>query len=1134
MARKNPCKYLFEIKPGEFKEFTEAELKDYLLEQDLSKFKPVQDALQERSAEEKVPRPTKPGKDFTSDSERIRSSQQRVEAAEENQNYEEALRGITKADNMERREELGLPVYKNEVVTDEQIRQRAADEVAKGYDYNSLINRMDNGLPTSAVESEILKIYASDLDAKLVKDPYNKDVQKELARFTEAKLKSGSTMGRDFRALQGTAASPLEQLQTLSDYVTVVRDANGVSELTDTQMKKVVEEYENIQKEVVKLKEQRDELERLNSESLAQQEFNKIRREAQKARGAKRDYKKEREDVIGSIRAKLKESRESGNLYSSPIPYKPIVDLVKISPDIAKLVKIYAEEGFNKFEQVVKEIHELLKNEVDGLTERNVIDAIAGKYREPSKTLSDEKANLLNLNREARLASRLLDLKYGAEAEFIEKNKTEKTEGVIQKEEELQREKLVQLIQGAKSGEKAKEKKQIAKNREITELEKQLKEARKEGGYYDESKLKAIIKRNEEKAKEIQKKIDNKEFEEKAAPETFIQNPEIKKNYPKLYKDYLDGTNKIDDLKHDFIVAAEKDKLEKAGLWGKTKEVGKQFLNTSRALLAGIDNSAVFVQGYKAMLNPATWGMSIKKQPGKMLPKVTFSKNVATKALGFQFQAFLSEAALRRRISEIHANKPLWNMIEKSGLDILDPKGFKSTMREETMGGKNLLERIGYKKYTLARYSTAPFERLFTGFSNEIRVSLFSKGALELMEQGKTIENSLQDYKDLASKINNLTGRGKIMSKGAEPYLNTLLWSPKLLASNLNALGLSDVVSNKFWGARDKEGRPRGYYSNMNPEGRARAIAGTVGGISTAILIMAALSMRDDTEVDWDPRSVTFGQVKNTDTGYSINLFGPYASIVKFLVMVGSSATSPITGSPAVKKKDGKSEKVDMVQEIYKFWRGKANPITGIGADIATNKAFTGRPYDYSNLPSDLFEPLFIKDFRAQYKASGADAFLYSIPTFYGLKIQNEKQFDQRDLKSLIDNNVYSTDFDPNTIFNYNDGGRPINKSEFENFKKTRDAILKSLITKMHDNGFPVSENGKKVQKMVEGTGENVATKDELYEIIKKLKSEATRAAKLKLFGVKEKDYDDAADEVKEAMKEQGLKIQQEDEDDDW
>ena len=1135
MARNNPCKYLFEIKPGEFKEFTEAELKDYLLEQDLSKFKPVQDAIQERSAKEEVPRAVKPGKDFAKDSERVRSSQQRVEASEQNQEYEEALKGITKADNMERREELGLPVYKNEVVTDEQIRQRAADEVAKGYDYDSLINRMDNGLPTSAVESEILKIYAADLDAKLVKDPYNKDVQRELARFTEAKLKSGATMGRDFRALQGTAVSPLEQLQTLSDYVTVVRDANGVSELTDAQMKKVVVEYENIQKEVVKLKEQRDELERLNSESLAQQEFNKVRKEAQKTSGAKRDYKKEREDVIGSIRAKLKESRESGNLYSSPIPYKPVVDLVKISPDIAKLVKIYAEEGISKLEQIVKEIHEILKDEVEGLTERNVIDAIAGKYKEPAKTLSDEKANLLNLNREAKLASRLLDLKYGAEAEFAEKNKTAKTEGVIQKEDKFKREKLVQLIQGAKSGEKAKEKNQIAKNREITELEKQLKEARKEGGYYDESKLKAIIKRNEAKANEIQQKIDNKEFEEKAAPETFIQNPDIKKNYPKLYKDYLDGTNKIDDLKHDFIVAAEKDKLEKSGLWGKTKEVGKQFTNTIKSLKAGIDNSAVFIQNHAAMLNPATWGISVKKRPGKMLPKVAFNKSAALSALKFQWVAFANEAALRRRITEIHENKQLWDMIEKSGLDILDPRGFKTTMREESMGGKNLLEKAGVGKYTLARYTTAPFERLFTGFSNEIRVTLFSQGAKDLLEQGKTIENSPQDYKDLASRINNLTGRGKIMSKGAEPYLNFLMWSPKLFASNLNKLGLSDVVSNKLWGARDKEGRPRGYYSNMNPEGRAKAIAATVGGISTAVLIMSALSMRKNTEVDWDPESVTFGQVKDTDTGWNINLFGPYASIARFLVMVGTSATSPLTGHAAVKKVDGKAKKADIIQEAYKFFRGKANPITGIGADIVTNKAFTGKPYDYSNLPSDLFEPLFIKEFRDQYKASGADAFLYAIPTFYGLKIQNEKQFDKRDLKSLIDNNVYSTDFDQNTIFNYNEGGRPINKSEFEEFKETRDDILTSLITNAHENGFPVSEDGKVVQKKIDGTGSDVATKDELYEIIKKLKSEATRATKLKLFGVKEKDDDDGAKEVKEAMKKQGLKIQKEEEDNgDW
>jgi len=242
--------------------------------------------------------------------------------------------------------------------------------------------------------------------------------------------------------------------------------------------------------------------------------------------------------------------------------------------------------------------------------------------------------------------------------------------------------------------------------------------------------------------------------------------------------------------------------------------------------------------------------------------------------------------------------------------------------------------------------------------------------------------------------------------------------------------------------------------------------------------------------------------------------------------MIGSSATSPLTGRAPVKKIGGRAQKVDAIEETYKFFRGKANPLTGVGADIIFNKTFSGKDYDYSNLPSDLFEPLFVKDFRSQFKASGASAFLFAIPTFYGLKVQNDKQYDQRDLKSLIDNNVYSTNFDPSTIFNYNDGGRPINKSEFENFKKTRDSILKELIINMSKNGFPVSENGKKVQKVIEGTGPNVATKDQLYEIMKKLKSEATRVAKLKLFGVKEKDEDDADLDVKDAMYDQGLKIE--------
>lgn len=1118
---KNPCKYLIEVSKGEFKEFTEAELKDYLLEQDLSKLKPIQDAVQERSAEEEIPRPRGAREDFTKSSERVRSSQQRVEAAEEAQDYEEALRGITKEENLQRRLEMGLPEYKGEVISVEEIRQQAANELAKGYDLDSLIKRMEQALPTSAVESEILKMYAADLDAQLVKDPFNKKIQRELARFTEAKLKSGSTMGRDFRMLQGTAASPLEQLQTLSDYVTVMRDANGVEELTDKQMEKVVDDYKNIQKELDKVKKEKENLEAINNKILAEQEFAKVKVEAKRTRGAKRDYSKERSDVINDIRQKLKESR--GKLYSDPT--RPVVDLFRISPDIAKLVKIYAEEGIEKFEEIVKNIHGILKDEIDGLTERDVIDAMAGKYKEAKKTINEAKANLLNINREANLASKILDLKYGVKAEFPQITKTEKTEEVKLKEEELRKTELKKSIEEAKGGAKAQERKQVEKNREIADLEKQLKQARKEGGYYDESKLRAIIKRNEVRAKEIQDKIKNKQFEEKARPETFMQNPEVKKKYEKLYNDYLDGVGKIDNLKHDFLVAADKDRIEKEGKWGEVKQVGEEFGNTVMALKAGIDNSAVFVQSNSVMMDPEAWGLSVKKEKGKFLPTVSISKvKPALQSLKFQWVAAKSEAAFTRRLIEIHENKPLWDMIEKSGLDILDPKGIKTLLREESMGRKNLLERFGVAKYT-----TAPFERLFSGFSNEVRVSLFSKAAESLMEQGKTIENSLQDYKDLASQINNMTGRGKVMARGAEPYLGAVLWSPKLLASTLNKLGLSDIISNKKWGPKDKQGRPKGYYSSMNPEGRARAIKATVRGISTSILIMAAFSLNKDMDVDWDPESVTFGQIKNSKTGWSLNLFGPYSSVVRFLVMIGSSTLSSLSGGrlgPAQKiGANGQPKKIDVVQESYKFFRGKANPLVGIGADIATNKGFSGKPYNIKKeLTSDLFEPLFVQDFRKGYQASGAEAFLYAIPTFYGMKVQNDKQFDQRDLPSLLDATVSSSSMDRNTMFNYNDKGRPITNKEFDKFVDARDSLMKELVTNIHKKGFPVVDaKGNIVTKIVDGKGPNVATKDELTKEIQRLKTYATEMIKLNLFGEKEAVDEDVLYDLREARSEQGI-----------
>ena len=160
------------------------------------------------------------------------------------------------------------------------------------------------------------------------------------------------------------------------------------------------------------------------------------------------------------------------------------------------------------------------------------------------------------------------------------------------------------------------------------------------------------------------------------------------------------------------------------------------------------------------------------------------------KALKAQTQDLFSESRFRRRIVEVHENKPLWNLISESGLDYLDPKGYNKAMRDEQFGSTNWLERkikIGNKEIQIAKYTTAPFERLFTSFSNEFRLQIFLRGAEQLAKEGMTIESNPKEYQDLASYVNNITGRGKlkkgVIEKG-EGLISSVLWAPKLLSSS--------------------------------------------------------------------------------------------------------------------------------------------------------------------------------------------------------------------------------------------------------------------------------------------------------------------------------------------------------------
>ena len=976
--------------------------------------------------------------------------------------------GITHAANEIRRRALGMEEYDKETLSIEEANKEAESILAKGdYNVDDLLDKATRLKDVTPVETEILKITMATLDAEIAKNPTNDLInkQKRLIRVSDI---IGSEAGRKLAFRKGMA----QPMSTISEFYVDKMEKNNVNELTKQQMAEAKADFEKQQAHENDVAEKKAAVEKFESDTKATGEaadknFQEEKKKSTKSTKGKRDYAAEKKSIIDNIKNKWKKAgNDNGTLLAVPLPISPklVKQLYEVSPDVAKLMRIYIDEGASKLSEVVDKIYDDIKD-VDGIKKQHIYDIIAGKYtkQKPTKT---------------ELERKVADLKIEA--------------------------KLLGLIEDVKNGIPKTEREERQKNQTIAALQKQLYDLKKATpGYYDISKLNAAKAKVQSDTKKILDDIANNNFSAKPKTISIINDRELRKRNPKLYNEYLDAIDAKDKAKHKYEMKMAEERLNSMATWRKRLEqsgnIGKETLNTIKALKAGIDNSAVFVQSSIAVMNP----LNIK---------------ATVKALASQPSQFISEAEFRRRIVEVHENKPLWNMIEQSGLDFIDPRGYSKSVHEEPFGGKNLLERVKLgKDLNLAQVTTAPFERLFTGFTNEFRLQLFIKGANELIRDGMTIENSPEDYKSLASYINNITGRGKVhksMQGQVENVISGVIWAPKLMASSLNMIGLGEVANIR--GVLGVEGAPKGYYSAMTPRMRAYAIKNTAAGIATGITLMAMYALQPNKKVDYDPESVTFGQVLDTKTGWSANIFGRLTPIVRYLTMM----------TMGTKKVEGENIPFDYTKETIKFIRGKMAPVPGILTDaFITHKDFNGKPYDITKVTaSDVIEPMFVKDFRQQMKIDGTQALLNAVPTFYGIKITNEKMYDQRDLPTMIENVQQSKYIDKNLLFNYNDGGRKVTDAEFKEFATKRDNLLKDYVENIYKNGVPIAEtDGKIVNKKVDDL-----TKKELGSEIERLKSLATRNLKKEIFGEKPELEGDVKKELEYMRNEQGIGKQEE------
>lgn len=1000
---------------------------------DLQTLKNIKDAIQKRSAEEVLPsQPRKIG-ERRGERKRVEPRVEGDEAAGEGEatpteNIEKEWQGaITIAANEERRQFLGLPEYERKKQTFEEWTNKAIKMLNKGYDVEKLLDKMEKGYSPTPEENQIRKIYIAKLQSDYEANP-TPELEKKLIRYALLNDIANSQAGSQLRSLADVA----DPRETLADYATAKMEANYVDQLTDKQREQVKKQYEEIKKKEEDVESKLEINDELNAQLLAETVF-KEEKAKRKPYQKTKDYKADRKSIIESIKQKWKDKDKPSDVLMAlpfPVPTKKAQQLVAIAPDVSKLMASYIEEGVDDLKEIVSRIYVDLRNEIDGLSEKDIFDVIAGRYKKEKPLLTQLQLKKAELKKEAELIAKIEDIMAG----------------------------------NMPTNEKAK----IEQNQRITQLRNELRDLKKEVGFYDLSKINSLKEKNLEKIKEIDEKIQKGDFEKAIKAPSFLENPEFRKKYPKEYEAYIQSAKELSDKKHEFEVSLAKDELK--GLTFRDKLVkrwGPEFKNTLSAIKATLDNSFIFIQ-----LGPAIWSNPL------LLPKV----------LNEQRKVIFNEGRFKREIVQIFENKELANLIEVSGLDILDPQTLRESLREEQLGGTDFLERsveIKGKKYSLATIIKAPFERIAIAAGNYVRLKLFLESVSHLEAQGKTIETHEKEFKDAARIANEMTARGELAEEfktGKLKTLSSLTWAPKMIGSTINLLGLGDIYNYAL-------GR-KGYYASLSPELRKAAIGKMATAIAVPYLAMAALALDDDFEVDYDPRSVTFGQIKQISTGKSWNPYGRFTSVVRYLILM----------MLGVRYIGDEKLRADFKTETFKFFRGKMAPAYGLGLDLAFREGFDGQPLSFNDVAKDAITPLAIKDLKTYLEDDGTWGLItQGLPALSGIKVGTEKQYNQakQPLEDIIKKHARTDD----TYYSFelkNPSTKEIaTKEQFDKFVKERDKLIAEKLTDLY-NGYVITDSPNPVPFV--SLEPNEAGKQ-----ISTAKTEATKEAKEIVFGKKKK-----------------------------
>lgn len=390
------------------------------------------------------------------------------------------------------------------------------------------------------------------------------------------------------------------------------------------------------------------------------------------------------------------------------------------------------------------------------------------------------------------------------------------------------------------------------------------------------------------------------------------------------------------------------------GLLGKVAENAANVLNVPKALMASYDVSAPMRQGV-IMIGRKEFYTAL----GPMMKSLVSPK----------YQAALFESMYR---------DPLFSAMQDADLAVPVYKqhnGGPALMDHEEPYMTNLAQKI-----PLVGIGVRASERAYNAFVYKLRFDTFKSLYALGKSQGKVWDHD--SLKDLSKFINSFTGRGDLgRFENLTPVLNSAFFSPKLLKSRMDAIGLTDafVPGSHF-------------YAGMDPFVRKEALKSLMGFAVFATTTMG-LAMLAGAEVGLDPRKADGWKIKVGNTRYDImggvqQLVRLMANIATYTVKNGKQLVT--TGGIKNSYKDKTA-----IDSIGQFLRNKESPDVSLVHDLYSGRDAVGQDVTVENAIVSRVTPMVSQDAYDAYadlKAAGAPVdksillgTLKAVPSFGGV-----------------------------------------------------------------------------------------------------------------------------------------------------